>query len=429
MSRLLLATLFLLSATSAAQQEFGVDCSFPMQHKKLRCDAQFADDRQQFYEDFMQSCRDHFDDAEDCDSYEQDRIQMSLYQPQSIVNFTSTGFTKMKAPTEVMELLYRHWEANKDNREEEEWDDGNVYVNFWESPTYIVDVENRNLRGAGEELRQKVWDAARKPIEEWTGMELRPTSLYGIRIYTEGAVLSPHVDRLPLVSSCIVNVAQDLDEPWPLEVIDRHGNAVNVTMEPGDMVLYESASLIHGRPYPLKGRFFANIFIHFEPTGKRLGENEYMKSPDGGFLPPYLVPDSPWVERWIEENPNGWRRPTPSLLTKKQPGSEEDPNEAAANGDIELLKKIAAKNHFTLRRKDANGWQSIHEAARAGHKDIVELLIKYGVDKNVRTGDGDGSSPLNVALDEHNYESEIVQYLLSIDAEDIDPSDSEEEEL
>jgi len=124
------------------------------------------------------------------------------------------------------------------------------------APTYMVSVEDSNLQGGGYHLKDKVWAAARETIEKWTGMELQPTSLYGIRVYTEGAILSPHVDRLPLVSSCIVNVAQDIDEPWPLEVIDRQGNAVNVTMEPGDMVLYESHSLIHGRPFPLKGRFF-----------------------------------------------------------------------------------------------------------------------------------------------------------------------------
>ena len=84
-------------------------------------------------------------------------------------------------------------------------------------------------------------------------MELTPVSQYGIRVYTEGAILSPHVDRLPLVSSCIVNVAQDVDEPWSLEVYDRQGRAVNVTMEPGDMVLYESGSPIHRYPFPLKG--------------------------------------------------------------------------------------------------------------------------------------------------------------------------------
>jgi hypothetical protein len=53
-------------------------------------------------------------------------------------------------------------------------------------------------------------------------------------------------DRLPLVSSAIINVAQDVDEPWPLEVIGHDGKAYNVTMEPGDLVLYESHSVIHG---------------------------------------------------------------------------------------------------------------------------------------------------------------------------------------
>jgi hypothetical protein len=41
------------------------------------------------------------------------------------------------------------------------------------------------------------------------------------------------------VSSCIINVDQDVDEPWPLEVYDHNGKAHNVTMVPGDMVLYE----------------------------------------------------------------------------------------------------------------------------------------------------------------------------------------------
>jgi hypothetical protein len=50
-------------------------------------------------------------------------------------------------------------------------------------------------------------------------------------------VLSSHVDRLPLVSSAIICVDADVEEPWPLEVIGHDGKAHNVTMEPGDMVL------------------------------------------------------------------------------------------------------------------------------------------------------------------------------------------------
>lgn len=35
-----------------------------------------------------------------------------------------------------------------------------------------------------------------------------------------------------------------------------------VTMKPGDMVLYEGASCAHGRPAPLVGRYMANTFLH-----------------------------------------------------------------------------------------------------------------------------------------------------------------------
>lgn len=36
-------------------------------------------------------------------------------------------------------------------------------------------------------------------------------------------------------------------------------------MEPGDCVFYESASIIHGRPFPLRGEYMANVFAHTKP--------------------------------------------------------------------------------------------------------------------------------------------------------------------
>lgn len=55
-------------------------------------------------------------------------------------------------------------------------------------------------------------------------------SLYGIRVYKEGAVLAPHVDRLPLVSSAIINVAQDVDEPWYVLKMSRQQKSVVVSL-------------------------------------------------------------------------------------------------------------------------------------------------------------------------------------------------------
>jgi len=39
---------------------------------------------------------------------------------------------------------------------------------------------------------------------------------------------------------------------------------VDTTMEPGDMVLYKSHSVLHGRPFPSKKRYMAIIFIGAE---------------------------------------------------------------------------------------------------------------------------------------------------------------------
>ena len=78
----------------------------------------------------------------------------------------------------------------------------------------MIRVDNNTLEGGGDELTKSVWDTLRPIISEWTGQHLAETSMYGIRVYQTGSILATHVDRNPLVSSAIINVAQDLDEPW-----------------------------------------------------------------------------------------------------------------------------------------------------------------------------------------------------------------------
>jgi prolyl 4-hydroxylase len=120
-------------------------------------------------------------------------------------------------------------------------------------------VENETLPGGGSKFAAYISNAAREMVERWTGMRQASTSTYGIRVYRNQSILAPHCDRLPLVTSVIINVDQDVAEPWPLEVYDHDGIAYNVTMEPGDMVFYESHSIIHGRPFPLNGSYYANL--------------------------------------------------------------------------------------------------------------------------------------------------------------------------
>lgn len=39
-------------------------------------------------------------------------------------------------------------------------------------------------------------------------------------------------------------------------------------MKPGEALLYESARCMHGRPVPLRGKEYSNIFVHYRPVGK-----------------------------------------------------------------------------------------------------------------------------------------------------------------
>lgn len=174
-------------------------------------------DRQQLYLDYLEGCRQKFApmDSYKCDQFEYDRMIMNRRQPQSMMNLTKTGFAKIRAPPKLKKLIDEFWQANKNHQVEENWGEGNSYVNHWDQPSTLVSVDDTSLRGSGGNLKKNIWAATSALLEEWTQQELQPCSLYGIRVYHEGAIMMPHVDRLPLVASAAINIAQDTDEPWP----------------------------------------------------------------------------------------------------------------------------------------------------------------------------------------------------------------------
>ena len=106
-----------------------------------------------------------------------------------------------------------------------------------------------------------------QPIhEEFAGVALEPSAAYGLRDYQRGNTLRMHVDRVAThIVSSVLQVAQDVDAPWPLTVRCA-GADHQVYLEPGQMVLYEGAACAHGRPEPLNGRSFVNLFVHYKPV-------------------------------------------------------------------------------------------------------------------------------------------------------------------
>lgn len=54
--------------------------------------------------------------------------------------------------------------------------------------------------------------------------------MYGIRVYSRGNILNMHCDRPDThIISAIINVQQDVEAPWPLQIKDHLGvNSLNV---------------------------------------------------------------------------------------------------------------------------------------------------------------------------------------------------------
>lgn len=173
------------------------------------------------------------------------------------------------------------------------------------------------------------------------------------------------------------------------------------------MVLYESHSVLHGRPFPLKGRYYANIFIHFEPTGHSLrheakmaekpledvheGYKKAIQRRAGGHeadhhgLPSYILEGTEEARRWHSRHPDNER----SAKVKSFQTGSTAAHKAAQEGDIESLEQVLSLLEDVVNKKDSNGWTPLHEGSRGGHLEIVQLLVEKGANVNEETRNGE----------------------------------------
>lgn len=143
---------------------------------------------------------------------------------------------------------------------------------------HVVSNENYFFRSMGGAVLEDIYSKLRPMAQDWISnkIELAGTSIYGIRKYTRGAWLMGHLDHLKShVISAILNIKQDVDEDWPLQIFDHSGHLHSVLLKPGEMVWYESARLVHGRVKPLNGSYFENLFVHYMPRSQAWYNNDW----------------------------------------------------------------------------------------------------------------------------------------------------------
>ena len=166
---------------------------------------------------------------------------------------TEKGFEKIKIPSKIWKPLNEMYLVLRQLPPEKEPDTtiikGSAVYPMWQLDDLAENIHNNLI-----------------PIFEWWCKEsLEVITRYGLRSYFKGASLEKHKDWVNThhVSSIMV-LDKNLDgkEDWPLQFQDHNGVWNDVYMEPGEMLLYESATCEHGRAVPFQGKYYVNCYFH-----------------------------------------------------------------------------------------------------------------------------------------------------------------------
>ena len=109
----------------------------------------------------------------------------------------------------------------------------------------------------GSEFFDSLLVFLKKDMERELNKKLKCMYSY-FRIYTKGSVLNPHKDRAACEFSTTLNLGGD---PWPIYfLID--GKEIEITLKPGDMIIYKGSELKHWRN-KFKGKRCYQVFLHY----------------------------------------------------------------------------------------------------------------------------------------------------------------------
>ena len=156
---------FLLAATGCAAYTAFDDASFAIMTRNIS-DVLGAH-KKEFYDSYLEGCRTaaKAKAASQCDSEDDWRMHMNMYQTASVYNYTELGFAKIRLPEDLFADILKFWERNKD-QSIVEWTRTTAYHNNWEHETTVVRMENASLPGGGPPLTSSKWsqrpDVARR---------------------------------------------------------------------------------------------------------------------------------------------------------------------------------------------------------------------------------------------------------------------------
>ena len=192
------------------------------------------------------------------------KIQRVESRPQ-LSQLTEKGFDVVKVPEDIWSLIQDSYSLLKHKAEPEIFEGKQEFI---KGDSELISYDHiPNIRNL---IHKQLLPTHR----DFAGVNIEPSAMYGIRSYLRGSSLAEHTDRMEThhVSSIIL-VDKDLrcgcqhkdnGDDWPLDIKGHDGEWYKVYLEPGDMILYESAICPHGRLENFQGTYYRNFFVHYK---------------------------------------------------------------------------------------------------------------------------------------------------------------------
>ena len=190
-----------------------------------------------------------------------DRRALNVAQPRLVPKFTRIGYEHGAMPPALLAKMNAFFDAHRTQKVKER-----IPVLDYGFGRLSDEATHPDIVQLTPDLRNEIGAILLPIVEEWSGVKAEFTMTYGIRSYNNHTFLKRHVDRIEThVLSVILHLRHDVDRKWPLTIIGHDGAERMLDMQAGDMVLYEGARCVHGRPFNLLGKNWVNAFVHFAP--------------------------------------------------------------------------------------------------------------------------------------------------------------------
>ena len=132
--------------------------------------------------------------------------------------------------------------------------------------TGITEINNKSRIFSLDDYpaqRDKIHEIYHPIAERLSGQKLSATYIYGLREYSNGAVLKEHRDRKD-THQVSFSITYSKDHDWPIELELENGKLYPIELKAGESLYYEGARSKHARSKPFKGYSYINLYVHYK---------------------------------------------------------------------------------------------------------------------------------------------------------------------